>query len=105
MLATAPALADEPDRPRDPTQEMEQLAREAAEQLMFALSAMLAAIPQYEAPEVLPNGDIIIRRKLPEAPEPYEKQIRAALSMAAGKQISDPAAAEKWAASLSPKGQ
>ena len=76
MLATAPALADEPDRPRDPTQEMEQLAREAAEQLMFALSAMLAAIPQYEMPEVLPNGDIIIRRKLPEAPEPYEKPER-----------------------------
>ena len=25
MLATAPALADEPDRPRDPTQEMERL--------------------------------------------------------------------------------
>jgi hypothetical protein len=73
MLATAllltpaaPALADEPSRPQD---ELERFARETAQKLMLGLSVMLQSIPQYEMPEVLPNGDIIIRRKLPPAPE------------------------------------
>jgi len=30
---------------------------------------MLKAIPQYEAPEILDNGDIIIRRKQPAKPQ------------------------------------
>ena len=30
-----------------------------------ALDLVLKAIPQYEAPEILENGDIIIRRKNP----------------------------------------
>jgi hypothetical protein len=70
LLATSPAIAEEL-KPKPQTQEqLERLAREAAEKLMMALSAMLAAIPQYEMPELLPNGDIIIRRKLPPAPKP-----------------------------------
>jgi len=32
------------------------------------LAEMIDDIRNYEAPEVLPNGDIIIRRKRPEAP-------------------------------------
>ena len=72
LLIAAPAVAEEPKRLPQTQEEVERLAREAAEQLMLALSSMLAAIPQYEMPEVLPNGDIIIRRKLPPAPEPYE---------------------------------
>ena len=39
------------------------------------------------------------------APDAYGKQIGAALSLAAGRQLADPAAVEKWAASLPPKGQ
>ncbi len=39
------------------------------------------------------------------APEAYGKQIGAALSLAARRQLENPAAAEKWAASLPPKGQ
>lgn len=72
LLATSSAIAEEP-KPKPPSQqEIERLAREAAQKLMMALSAMLAAIPQYEMPELLPNGDIIIRRKLPPAPKPDE---------------------------------
>jgi hypothetical protein len=67
-FAAAPALADE----AKPQAEVERLVREAARKLVLALSAMLQSIPQYEMPEVLPNGDIIIRRKLPPAPEPDE---------------------------------
>lgn len=29
------------------------------------LDRMMKDVPQYEAPEVLPNGDILIRRKIP----------------------------------------
>jgi len=77
LLATTPAVAEDP-KPKPQTQEeVERLAREAAEKLIFALSSMLAAIPQYEMPEVLPNGDIIIRRKLPPAPELEERPEKA----------------------------
>ena len=47
---------------------VERLAREAAEQIVEALNLLLLAIPQYEAPEIRPNGDIIIRRKHPKLP-------------------------------------
>jgi hypothetical protein len=40
-------------------------ARNAMDKVLRALGAAVGAIPQYEAPEVLPNGDIIIRRKPP----------------------------------------
>jgi len=39
--------------------------------MIEALRAMLLSLPQYESPELLPNGDIIIRRKaLPPPPPP-----------------------------------
>ena len=39
------------------------MAREGLEQMMRALRLLVESIPQYELPEVLDNGDIIIRRK------------------------------------------
>ena len=39
---------------------------EALDDLLEMLEFMLHAIPQYELPEVLENGDIIIRRVHPE---------------------------------------
>jgi hypothetical protein len=36
------------------------------------MGLFLQSIPQYEAPEILENGDIIIRRKNP-PPEPDQK--------------------------------
>ena len=39
--------------------------RGAAEQIMNGVRMMILAIPQYEAPVQLENGDILIRRKQP----------------------------------------
>lgn len=37
--------------------------------LQRSLGEVVDDLSQFEAPEVLPNGDIILRRKRPEAPE------------------------------------
>lgn len=58
-----PALAD--DKKDDP----ENLALQGITKLMDALGAFIASIPQYEAPEMNENGDIIIRRKNPDKEE------------------------------------
>ncbi len=55
-------------------QRMEEIARQAAEQLIGSLQAMIGAVPQFEAPEILENGDIIIRRKDKDATPPAPKQ-------------------------------
>ncbi|WP_420349175.1 hypothetical protein [Pelagibius sp.] len=49
-----------------------ELAREGLEQMMRALRLLVDSIPQYELPEMLDNGDIIIRRKDPERPRKPE---------------------------------
>ena len=54
-----PAFAHSQENGQDPREMIEG----AAEMMLQALELMLNAIPQYEAPEVLENGDIIIRRK------------------------------------------
>ena len=41
----------------------DELAVEGLSKLMNALSLFVDAIPQYSPPEILDNGDIIIRRK------------------------------------------
>lgn len=51
---------------QDNAGEAEQLAGEALSKLLRALDLMMDSVPQYAAPEVLPNGDIIIRRLHPE---------------------------------------
>ena len=43
----------------------EVMIEEGAKMIFEALDLVLKAIPQYEAPEILENGDIIIRRKIP----------------------------------------
>lgn len=64
----SPALAEEPSLP----EEAERLMGEGIASLMQALELLLKTVPQYAAPEMLPNGDIIIRRLQPqdEAPAP-----------------------------------
>ncbi|HEX9702565.1 MAG TPA: hypothetical protein VGA19_06895, partial [Rhodospirillales bacterium] len=54
--------------PETPREMLEDASRKA----LKALELMLKAIPQYEAPEILDNGDIIIRRKRvkPDGPAP-----------------------------------
>lgn len=69
-LALAPgARADGQAPGQPPAQSPEQMAREGLEQMLQALRLLVDRIPQYELPEVLPNGDIIIRRKHPK-PKP-----------------------------------
>ncbi|MEX0582754.1 MAG: hypothetical protein WD185_03710 [Sneathiella sp.] len=55
-----PVLAN--DKEGDPGN----LAIEGITRLMDALGAFIASIPQYEAPVMNENGDIIIRRKNPD---------------------------------------
>ncbi|PIW28561.1 MAG: hypothetical protein COW30_07215 [Rhodospirillales bacterium CG15_BIG_FIL_POST_REV_8_21_14_020_66_15] len=47
--------------PSDP----EMLLEEGTKKILRAFELFIKTIPQYEMPEVLPNGDIIIRRKHP----------------------------------------
>jgi hypothetical protein len=61
-----PAVAQDPS----PTPgEAQQLAVEGLSKLLDTLNVFVKSVPQYAAPEVLPNGDIILRRLNPPAPE------------------------------------
>lgn len=60
LAAPSPSVAAEHSE-----ESPERLAREGMERLLRAIELMIEMIPQYEAPEVLDNGDIIIRRKRP----------------------------------------
>jgi hypothetical protein len=66
----APALA------QDSTLEgAQQEAVEGIAKLLQALQLFVKSVPQFSAPEVLPNGDIILRRIHPEnAPAPTPRQ-------------------------------
>jgi hypothetical protein len=60
-FGAAPALAE------DSTLEgAQQQAVEGIGKLLQALQMFVKSVPQFSAPEVLPNGDIIIRRLHPE---------------------------------------
>lgn len=62
LLACAPArAADEPAR-----QDPQALVTEGMQSLMQAMEMLLLSIPQFEAPVMNENGDIIIRRKNPD---------------------------------------
>ena len=53
----------------------EEAIRQGVEQILRGLELFVDSIPQYEMPEVLKNGDIIIRRKRPKmkAPENMDR--------------------------------
>lgn len=65
-LLDVPAGVARADSLQDSTAEAERLAGEALTRIMRALNLLADSVPQYAAPEVLPNGDIIIRRLNPE---------------------------------------
>jgi hypothetical protein len=69
VLAAGPATAADTAKPNPRDESPKQLLDEAGEKFMRAIELMLMAIPQYEAPQVLENGDIVIRRKRPEEPK------------------------------------
>lgn len=62
LLAASPAFAQQQNSPADDAAEA---AKEALGKILRSLSGVIDSIPQYQAPEVLPNGDIILRRKNP----------------------------------------
>jgi hypothetical protein len=69
--AFAPAAyAQAPTQPQ--AESPKDLLEDATRKALKAFELMLKAIPQYEAPEILDNGDILIRRKKtkPDAPSP-----------------------------------
>ena len=61
-----PCIAARAESLQDNAEEAERLAGLALSKLLRALDLMMDSVPQYAAPEVLPNGDIIIRRLHPE---------------------------------------
>lgn len=69
IVAAAPAAqAQSSNRP--PAESPKEMLEDATRQALRAFELMLKAIPQYEAPEILDNGDIIIRRKRPQPEKP-----------------------------------
>lgn len=65
----APTLATDRDE-RTARDRAEQTLRDGADKVMRALDLMIRSIPQYAAPEMRENGDIIIRRKHPKPAPP-----------------------------------
>jgi len=63
LLCGMPVAAAETAPPAQQGVPLDEALGAAAEQIMNALRVMVLAIPQYQAPELLPNGDIIIRRQ------------------------------------------
>lgn len=62
LIVTTPwAPAHAQSQPPDP----EILLEEGTKKILRAFELFIMTIPQYEMPEVLPNGDIILRRKNP----------------------------------------
>ncbi len=62
LVVTGPAMAHESENPR---QSPEALIEQATRDMMRIFEMLLQSIPQYQAPEILENGDIIIRRVHP----------------------------------------
>ena len=63
LIATGPTQAQK-STPKDNLQEQAETAlMEGVQTILRALETMFKSVPQFEMPEVLENGDIIIRRK------------------------------------------
>lgn len=68
------ALGADPKPEMDAQDRAEEALKEGAEKIMRALELMMRAVPQYEVPEVLENGDIIIRRRNPDRPSAPDRR-------------------------------
>ena len=65
-LSRTHVVGADPNPVPDVRDQAEQILKESAVKIMRALKLILHAVPQYEMPEVLDNGDIIIRRQHPD---------------------------------------
>ena len=70
LAAAAPAFAQSRSPAPTPEEHPGELARDAIEKMMRALSLAIENLPQYALPELNENGDIIIRRLNPRAEKP-----------------------------------
>lgn len=67
LLAAAPAQAQtDRQEPASPTDRLQ----EGATAIIDGLRMLMDQLQTYQAPEILPNGDIIIRRRPPAEPAP-----------------------------------
>ena len=66
LVFTEPALSGNDLKAQPPNKNPEQMIEESVATVLKALKQFLRSIPQYSAPEILDNGDIIIRRIHPE---------------------------------------
>ncbi|OEJ68092.1 hypothetical protein [Magnetovibrio blakemorei] len=74
LISAQPAHADTMDIPGVDSQSSPKELLEGASRMMLqALELMIKAVPQYAAPVILPNGDILIRRKPSEPDETLPK--------------------------------
>ena len=65
LLTAAPVMADKHEADKEVATELDEAAQsaiEAAEHLISALRVFVDNLPQYAPPEILENGDILIRR-------------------------------------------
>lgn len=74
-LIAAPIQSANADSLQQKGEEAERLASEAMTKLMRALDLLITTVPRYAAPEVLPNGDIIIRRLDPQDQDQEQEPI------------------------------
>lgn len=76
LVSAAPieARAQGKTPPDSPPGDPKELLEDATRKVLQAFELFMLTIPQYEMPEVLPNGDIIIRRKNPPPGRAPEKK-------------------------------
>jgi len=67
-----PALSADDQKVQPPKYNPEQMIEEGVDAILNALKKLLRSIPQYAIPEILDNGDIIIRRIHPENKPPQQ---------------------------------
>ena len=85
--AASPALA-QADQPSQGQTDAEQRIQQGLSAILEGLALFMQDIPRYEVPEILPNGDIIIRRLNPnDAPGWKEEEDQNATKPADGKTI------------------
>jgi len=86
LFAALPAQAAEPppssalppatERLRQDLERAAEAMRESMGRVLLSLQEVVRQLPRYEAPEINENGDIIIRRRPPEAEDrPGERSI------------------------------
>jgi len=75
LTVGAPAMAQsrQPPTLEQQADEAARAMRDAIERAMRLLGGVVDQIPQYEMPEILPNGDIIIRRLPPRGAPPRDR--------------------------------